>query len=195
MLPSYISFLSLSLSFFWDRKIQGVTRKQTLALYVQTDKLPEYNLDLPTLQYFICDTLCWWGRKKSRWAGEIRIASSLSSLFFGKWSFFLPASSVLQDSPPLLSGGVGLSQKETPGGAQPASVACKMEAQSRNMHVRIAYTFLHVWRRFVMLSRGLLSNNISVIPAKSEFYQECVVGWEEGKKKLRHMCVCVWMHD
>ncbi len=52
------------------------------------------------------------------------------------------------------------------GYTQPSTVVRKMEAQSE--YTNIAYTFLHIWRRFVMLS--VLSNKNFCIGAQSEVY-------------------------
>ena len=69
---------------------------------------------------------------------------------------------------------------------QPPTVACKMEAQLEYVH--IAFTFLHVWRRFGMLSQRLLTKFLHWSSVGSLLRVHCWLGKQASilKKKICH---------
>ncbi len=71
--------------------------------------------------------------------------------------------------------------------AQPATVACKMKAQSEHVHVAYMF-FLHVLYAICMLSR-CLATKISASELRRKIIRECVVGWVG---ETASVCVCVW---
>ncbi len=73
----------------------------------------------------------------------------------------------------------------------PPTVACKMEAQSEYVHV--AYTFLHVWCRFYVLSRCLPTKFQHRSSAGSLSGVRCWLGTKSNVQQLllRHPSNCL----